>query len=148
MMMPVMDGFQFRAEQQRDPALAKIPVVVLSAHVKFEDKLQWAAIPVFLRKPVDMETRLKICKEVSPIYHVSKGDAPTLIIHGDADTLVPLQQSELIVEKFKEAGVPVELVVKKGAGHGGMEFLPDFARIANWFDTYLKPTAATAQAAK
>ena len=54
-----------------------------------------------------------------------KDDAPTLIIHGDADELVPLQQSELIIAKFKEAGVPAELVVKKGAGHGWATMLVD-----------------------
>ncbi|KYF60520.1 hypothetical protein BE11_45785 [Sorangium cellulosum] len=31
LMMPVMDGFQFRAEQKRDPALASMPIVVMSA---------------------------------------------------------------------------------------------------------------------
>ena len=36
----------------------------------------------------------------------------------DADRLVPLQQSELIVEELKKAGVQTNLVVKKGAGHG------------------------------
>ncbi|HEV3138197.1 MAG TPA: prolyl oligopeptidase family serine peptidase, partial [Pirellulales bacterium] len=77
-----------------------------------------------------------------------KGDAPTLIIHGDADSLVPLQQSELIVEKFKEAGVPAELVVKKGGAHGWPTILSDTKTIADWFDKYLKPTPATAQAAK
>ncbi len=99
-----------------------------------------------LFKPVDLETREKICKDVSPIYHVSKDDPPTLILHGDADTLVPLQQSEIIVEKLKEAGVPAELVVKKGAGHGVWPtILADLKTIADWFDKYLQPTA-TAQA--
>jgi acetyl esterase/lipase len=90
--------------------------------------------------PVDMETREKIVKEVSPIYHVNAGDAPTLILHGDADELVPLQQSEVIVEKFKESGVPVELVVKKGAGHGVWPsmLIQDFGTIADWFDQHLK----------
>lgn len=69
-----------------------------------------------------------------------------MIIHGDADALVPLQQSELICEKFKEAGVACELVVKKGGGHGWPTILMDFATIANWFDKYLQP-GATAQAA-
>jgi acetyl esterase/lipase len=100
-----------------------------------------------LFKPVDMDTRLQICKECSPVYHVSKDDAPTLIIHGDSDQLVPLQQSELIMEKFKEAGVPAELVVKKGGAHGWPTILSDTRTIADWFDKYLKPTA-TAQAAK
>lgn len=98
-------------------------------------------------KAVDMETREKICKEMSPIYHVNAGDAPTLLIHGDADELVPLQQSELIVEKFKEAGVPIELVVKKGGGHGWPTILLDFKLIADWFDKHLKADT-TAQATK
>ncbi len=107
--------------------------------------------------PVDGETREKIVKEVSPIYHVNAGDAPTLIMHGDADDLVPLQQSEIILEKFKEAGVPAELVVKKGAGHGVWPsmLIQDFGAFADWFDKYLlgkepKPEAAqpAEQAAK
>jgi acetyl esterase/lipase len=98
--------------------------------------------------PVDMETRERICKEMSPVYYVTADDAPTLILHGDADELVPLQQSEIIVEKFKEAGVPVELIVKKGAGHGLWPSMltTDFGTIAKWFDAHLKPQA-TAQAA-
>jgi acetyl esterase/lipase len=112
----------------------------------FDFHVQDPATKLF--KPVDMETRVRICKEVSPIYHVSKDDAPTLIIHGDADPLVPLQQSEVIMEKFKEAGVPAELIVKKGAAHGGIEFLTDVNRMPDWFDKYLKPTEATAQVAK
>jgi len=88
-------------------------------------------------KPVDLETREKICKAMSPLYHVTKDDAPTLLIHGDADLLVPLQQSELILEKFKEAGIPAELIVKKGAGHGWLTILADFKLVADWFDKYL-----------
>jgi acetyl esterase/lipase len=111
----------------------------------FDFRVQEPGTKLF--KPVDLETREKICKEMSPAYYVSQDDAPTLIIHGDADELVPLQQSELIIEKFKGASVPAELVVKKGAGHGWPTILADFKTIADWFDKYLKaPT--TAQAAK
>jgi acetyl esterase/lipase len=113
----------------------------------FDFRVQDPATKLFL--PVDLETREKICREMSPIYYVSKDDAPTLILHGDADALVPLQQSEIIVEKFKEAGVPVELIVKKGAGHGVWPSMltTDFATIAQWFAKYLTPQA-TAQATK
>ena len=48
--------------------------------------------------------------------HASSDDPPTLIIHGDADTLVPIQQAELILDKLKAAGVETKLVVKKGRG--------------------------------
>jgi len=86
----------------------------------------------------DEERVLEIGKQISPIYHVTADDPPTLIIHGDADVLVPIQQAELIVEKFKEVGVPAELVVKKGAGHGWADITKDLVTLANWFDTYLK----------
>ena len=69
--------------------------------------------------PITDPKRLEeIARQISPVSHVSPDDPPTLIIHGDQDRLVPLQQSELIVEKLKKAGVETNLVVKKGAGHG------------------------------
>ena len=65
-------------------------------------------------------------------------DPPTLIIHGDQDRLVPLQQSELIVEKLKKAGIDTKLVVKKGAGHGWLGLDKDETQLIDWFDKYLK----------
>ncbi|HLJ12144.1 MAG TPA: alpha/beta hydrolase [Planctomycetaceae bacterium] len=85
----------------------------------------------------DESKRLEIGKLISPVYHVSSDDAPSLIIHGDADTLVPIQQAELIIEGFKKANVPCELVVKKGAGHGWADLGKDLTIIADWFDKYL-----------
>jgi acetyl esterase/lipase len=85
----------------------------------------------------DPEKRAAINKEISPVYHVSKTSAPTLLIHGDKDTLVPIQQSELMIAKLKESGVPCELVVKKGAVHGWPGIDKDMATVADWFDKYL-----------
>lgn len=96
---------------------------------------------------VDDATREKIGREISPVTHVSKDDPPTLIIHGDKDSLVPLQQSEWILGKLKEAGVPCELVVKKGAGHGWAKLEDDVRTIADWFDKYL-PAPANPGAAR
>jgi acetyl esterase/lipase len=86
----------------------------------------------------DPERRKAIGKTISPAYHVSKESAPALIVHGDADKLVPIQQAELIVAKYKEAGVPCELVVKKGAAHGWAGMDKDMKTLADWFDKYLK----------
>jgi acetyl esterase/lipase len=86
---------------------------------------------------VDEPTRRAIARQVSPAYHVSKDDPPTLLIHGDKDFLVPLQQSELIIEKFKTEGVPCELVVKKGDAHGWKNWHDDMRTIADWFDRHL-----------
>ena len=93
---------------------------------------------------VDEETRLKIARDVSPAYHVSADDPPTLIIHGDKDILVPLQQSELIIEKFEQAGVPCKLVVKPGAAHGWANWQDDMRTIVDWFDEHLVPHDKTA----
>lgn len=89
--------------------------------------------------------RLEICREISPITHVSADDPPTLIFHGDADLLVPIEQSERMIAKLKAAGVTAELVRRPGSGHGWApaEMAKDVKRIADWFDQYLaKPATA------
>ena len=89
--------------------------------------------------PITDPKRLEeIARQISPVSHVSPDDPPTLIIHGDQDRLVPLQQSELIVEKLKKAGVETNLVVKKGAGHGWLGLDKDESQLIDWFDKYLK----------
>ena len=85
----------------------------------------------------DITRRREIGKAISPAYHVKKESAPALIIHGDADKLVPIQQAELLAPKYKEAGVPFELVVKKGADHGWKGMDQDVKTLADWFDKYL-----------
>jgi acetyl esterase/lipase len=88
--------------------------------------------------PVTDKAKLReITKKVSPITHVTAESAPTLLIHGDEDKLVPLQQSEIMLAKLKQAGVPVELIVKKGAGHGWPTIVLDIDSCIEWFDKYL-----------
>ena len=57
----------------------------------------------------------------NPIAYVTKGDAPFLIFHGDADELVPYNQSELLEAALKKANVPVTLYTVRGGGHGGFD---------------------------
>lgn len=57
-MMPEMDGWAFRAEQRRDPALASIPVVVFTAHGSPKDIAQRLQAVGFLRKPLRLEELL------------------------------------------------------------------------------------------
>jgi acetyl esterase/lipase len=101
---------------------------------------------------LDEGKRRAIGKEVSPVYHVTKESAPALIIHGDADKLVPIQQAEIMIAKLKEVGVPAELVVKKGAAHGWNGIGKDMKPIADWFDKYLakdtKPISTSQAPAK
>ncbi len=92
----------------------------------------------------DEGRRREIGRKVSPVYHVTKESAPTLIIHGDADKLVPIQQAEAMVGRLKAAGVPAELVVKRGAGHGWKGLDKDMAILADWFDRHLRAKGAAA----
>ncbi|NOK31865.1 response regulator [Corallococcus exercitus] len=54
LMMPVKDGFQFRAEQRADPRFQHIPVVVMSADPQLDTRKDLLAARAYLRKPVDM----------------------------------------------------------------------------------------------
>ncbi len=94
--------------------------------------------PAFGPESDTPEGRLRLGREVSPIYHVTAKLPPTLIIHGDKDEVVPLQQSESFLARAQEAGVVTELVVKPGAGHGWTDRQPDYARLTDWFDEQLR----------
>ncbi len=90
--------------------------------------------------------RLEIARDISPVTHVSSDDPPALIVHGDADTLVPIQQSQTMVKALEAAGVPAKLVVKKGQGHGWENWSADLAVFADWFDEHLQARPAKAGA--
>ena len=55
--------------------------------------------------------------EASPITHVTADDPPFLLIHGEQDTLVPYEQSQLMYERLVQTNVPAQLVIVKNAGH-------------------------------
>ncbi len=86
----------------------------------------------------DTDKRLAIAKEISPINSVSSDDPPVMIIHGDKDVLVPKQQSESIIAKFKEANVPCQFIIKEGGGHGWKDMQVEEKNFVDWFNKYLK----------
>jgi dipeptidyl aminopeptidase/acylaminoacyl peptidase len=58
------------------------------------------------------------CKRANPITYISGNDPPFLICHGDKDNLVPHNQSVLLDEALKKAGVGVNFHTVEGGGHG------------------------------
>ncbi len=80
--------------------------------------------------------------ESSPIYYVTSNLPPILILHGDADTLVPLDQSQRFQAKARELGRTVDLIVRPGKQHGWLTMLWDVRLLAHWFDRYLQPAPA------
>jgi dipeptidyl aminopeptidase/acylaminoacyl peptidase len=77
--------------------------------------------------------------EYSPIRFVSPGAAPSLIVHGDADTTVPLVEGETMHAALIKAGVPASFIRIEGAGHGfeGANLERASAAMAQWFEQYL-----------
>jgi acetyl esterase/lipase len=94
--------------------------------------------PAFGPRSDTPEGRQELGREISPIYHVTSNLPPCLIIHGDADKLVPIQQAESFVAKAKSLGATAKLIVKPGAQHGWADIGKDMTLFADWFDTYLR----------
>ncbi len=84
-------------------------------------------------------------RELSPIYHITPRMPPTFIVHGDADTLVPLDQSQRFADAVNELNakgdsrdsVAIKLDIRSGKGHGWPTMILDIPRFADWFDQHL-----------
>jgi acetyl esterase/lipase len=63
-----------------------------------------------------------------PVRHVTRNYPPTLLLHGSSDTDVPCAQSTNMAAALARAGVPHELVIAPGGGHGQDEAF-DFERV-------------------
>ncbi len=110
------------------------------------------AAAVVYYPPVDLRGRVKpdaaipamrfnpgLDASLSPLLHISPGDAPTLFIHGDKDELVPLSQSESMHAAMQAAELPTELIVIEGAGHGfqGAQSQRAAQALTQWFERFL-----------
>lgn len=62
LMMPQMDGYQFRAEQEMDPKLSLIPVVLMTADGHIEAKTFKIGAKAYLNKPLDIDQVLAAVK--------------------------------------------------------------------------------------
>jgi len=63
LMMPVMDGRAFREEQLRNPALAAIPVIIISALRDSAETAENLKVPSHLPKPLNLPALLKVVRE-------------------------------------------------------------------------------------
>jgi acetyl esterase/lipase len=77
--------------------------------------------------------------DYSPIVHVSTDDPPTLLIHGDKDSLVPVNNSKVIHEAFQKNNVKTQLIIIEGAEHGfrGEDAKRASAAMVAWFEQTL-----------
>jgi acetyl esterase/lipase len=81
--------------------------------------------------------------EYSPIRFVTPGAAPSLIVHGDADTTVPMVEGETMHGALTKAGVPASFIRIEGAGDGfeGADLERANAAMVQWFEQYLRSAA-------
>lgn len=79
-----------------------------------------SAVTQFLGGPLSTKRELAI--KANPITYVTAEDPPFLILHGDADPLVPINQSDELHKALRATGVASDYHVVKGGAHGGEAF--------------------------
>jgi len=104
------------------------------------------SLQALLNRPKEITPEsLGLLRAISPLTHVRPGLPPFLLIHGEADKTVPLQQSLDFQAKLRAAGGTCDLMVLPGAGHGLADWerlAPDYpARMVAWLDRQLRPVA-------
>ena len=108
------------------PGLENIKVAVIIDKYGIADVWDWTFGPaskssspkLWLADKVNDE---RFIKSVSPFYLVNKNSPPIFIVHGDADPIVPYQQSVDLYKKLQDLGVKSEFMTVKGGQHGKFE---------------------------
>lgn len=59
-----------------------------------------------------------IYRKTSPMTNIKKAKTPTLIQHGEFDRRVPIPNAYELLQGLRDQGVPAELIIYKGFGHG------------------------------
>jgi acetyl esterase/lipase len=68
------------------------------------------------------ENKVDLAQLASPVFHIDGNDPPLLLLHGDQDLQMPINQSHELHGSYKEAGLKCHLKVIHGAAHGGKAF--------------------------
>jgi acetyl esterase/lipase len=66
-----------------------------------------------------------LARLASPVFHVDKRDPPLLLLHGDQDAQMPVNQALELFSAYKKAKASAQLEIVPGAGHGGPMFYDD-----------------------
>ncbi|WP_446050062.1 family 16 glycoside hydrolase [Zobellia laminariae] len=77
-------------------------------------------------------------RKASAINYISNNDPPFLIMHGNKDPLVPIEQSELFYQALQKKGVDSEYIIVKDAGHTFFTGEKEHAKVVNFFNEKLK----------
>ena len=83
----------------------------------------------------------ELAKQASPVAHLDKQDPPLLLIHGDADPQMPIEQSRELAEAYGVLKLPVQFIIVEGGKHGGAEFYDEerTTKTVLFLNSHLKP---------
>jgi acetyl esterase/lipase len=95
--------------------------------------------PGMVRIVTDADKGSEILREASPIEQADASAAPTMVIQGDKDQAVPVEDTRRFIAKLGSLGVPAKLVIVPGAPHAVPNAIQRTAELADWFDAHLKP---------
>jgi acetyl esterase/lipase len=143
--VPALEGDLGHAEQSSEVQA----VVDICGPTDLTQVVQAQAEHVIVAEVVDqllggpLAEHLELARAASPLAHVGPGSAPYLIIHGELDDVIPLEQSERLEAALRAAGVEATLIRVKGGGHGfGPEAEPNPDQLQElsiqFFDRHLK----------
>jgi acetyl esterase/lipase len=131
---------------------ATLQVIVLRAAVTDLRNPSTASNASFIvsymeKPPGDAPAVKALYEAASPVTQIGATAPPTLLIHGDADLVVPYAQSVAMESALRAAGVPVKLVTVPGGEHGAdfgaagkphPEWPDYYGETVRWFDLYLR----------
>ena len=88
-----------------------------------------------------VEEKEELARLASPVFHVDDNDPPLLLLHGDQDPQMPINQSHELQGVYEAHGLDVAFAVVHGARHGGPQFFDDerTALVVDFLNRNLKP---------
>lgn len=78
LMMPDMDGAQFRKHQLSEPLWSDIPVVIMSADSRIQEKARDMKVEHYLKKPVDIDAIMQMVEKCIPSASASESNGSSI----------------------------------------------------------------------
>jgi acetyl esterase/lipase len=87
----------------------------------------------------------ELAKLASPVFHVDGSDPPLLVLHGDQDPQMPINQSHELEGAYQAQGLPVRFEVLHGVGHGGSRFYDGYSTgiVVDFLDEFIRTDSAS-----
>lgn len=112
---------------------------ILEQSTPFGLNIRTPALESLLGGPPD--ERVDLARQASPVFHVDAADPPLLLLHGDQDPQMPINQSHELHGAYKAQGLTAHFEVVHGAEHGGAMFFDSerTALVGAFLDEHLRP---------